>query len=120
VNSLIGTKELLAQLATLKNVIQDFSAREQKLNTTFRDQSAKENNAFATKEQQQVAAASERMAAAKEDFAVAQERLQARIARRKTRISRAYNAVRDIQPGGAAGFGGCGTAARCGTGVGRD
>ena len=30
-NSLIGCKELLAQLTTLKNVVQDFSAREQKL-----------------------------------------------------------------------------------------
>ena len=57
-NSLIGCKELLAQLAALKNVVQDFSAREQKLNAMFRDQSAKENNAFATQEQQQGAAAS--------------------------------------------------------------
>gem|GEM_PF-137796 len=94
-NSLIGCKELLAQLTALKNVVRDFSAREQKLNATFREQSARENNAFATHEQQQAAAAAERLAAEREGFAAAQERLQSRIARRKIRISQAYNAVRE-------------------------
>jgi S-DNA-T family DNA segregation ATPase FtsK/SpoIIIE len=95
VNSLIGTKELLAQLATLKSVVQDFTAREQKLHATFRDQSGKANNAFAATEKQQTDYVSARLDAAKESFAAAQERLAARIVRRKTRISHAYHAVRE-------------------------
>ena len=92
-NSLIGSRELLAQLATLKSVVQDFAACEQKLNATSREQSMRENNAFATKEQQQTAAASEGMSAAASDFAAAQEQLQARVTRRKKRIGHAYNAI---------------------------
>ncbi len=94
-NSLIGTKELLAQLTTLKNVVQDFSAREQKLTAASRDQSVKENNALATQEQQQAATASERMTSAADGLAAAQGQLESRVARREKRISRAYYAVRD-------------------------
>ena len=94
-NSLIGCKDLLARLAALKNVVQDFSVREQKLTAAFRDQSAKENNTFEAQEQQQAVAASERAAAEADDFAAAKERLQLRIARRKSRIGHAHNAVRE-------------------------
>ena len=45
-NNLIGSKELLAQLDRLKSLVRDFAAREQKLNTAFRDQSAKDASAF--------------------------------------------------------------------------
>ena len=69
--------------------------REQKLTAAFRDQSAKENNAFETQEQQQAVAASERAAAGADDFAAAKERLQLRITRRKSRIGNAHNAVRE-------------------------
>ncbi len=94
-SSFIGSKDLLAQLAALKSMVQDFTAREHKLSATFRDQLAKENNIFATQEQEQAVAASERTAAAADAFAAAQEQLQDRITRRKTRIGRAYEAVRD-------------------------
>ncbi len=94
-NSLIGSKDLLAQLATLKSVVQDFSAREQKLSATFREQSGKQATAFAAAEQQHAAAASGQMTAEADRLAAAKEQLQARFARRKTRINRAHNAVRD-------------------------
>jgi hypothetical protein len=95
VNSLIGSKDLLAQLARLKSLAQDFSAREQKSNATFRDQSAKESNAFATQEQQQATAAFERLTAEVESFAAVQDRLHSRVASRKSRINRAHDAVRE-------------------------
>jgi DNA segregation ATPase FtsK/SpoIIIE-like protein len=95
VNNLIGSKDLLAQLDTLKSVVQSFAAREQKLNSAFRDQSAKENNAVEAKDQQQAAAASERMTTETDRYAAAKERLQTKTARRKLRISRAHTAVRN-------------------------
>jgi ABC-type multidrug transport system fused ATPase/permease subunit len=95
VNSLIGAKDLLVRLDALKGVVQDFAAREQKLNATFHDQSAKENKAFEEKNQQQTVSTSERMSAATDGFAAAKDRLQSRTARRKSRINRAYEALRE-------------------------
>ncbi len=72
-NNLTGCKDLLAQLDTLKNLARDFSAREEKLNTTFRVQSAKERDAFETQEQEQITEASVRMADEEDGFATANE-----------------------------------------------
>ncbi len=94
-NNLIGSKELLAQLDRLKGLVQDFAAREQKLNTAFRDQSAKAANAFETQDQQQTVAASERLAAEADGFAEAKRRLEFRFARREAQINRAHNRIQE-------------------------
>src|SRR5882762_6851266 len=95
VNSLIGSKDLLAQLDMLKSVIQEFSAREQKLNGTFRDQSAREKVAFDAREQEQSAALAKSLDDATDHFELAKERLASRVAARKARITRAHYAVYD-------------------------
>ncbi|HEY5041765.1 MAG TPA: FtsK/SpoIIIE domain-containing protein [Verrucomicrobiae bacterium] len=94
-NNLPGSKDLLVQLDALKSVVQEFAAREQKLNTAFHAGTAKENDTFAAREQQQAVAASERMAAAADDFAAAKNSLQSRFEQRKARIDRAYYRVRE-------------------------
>ena len=94
-NNLTGCKDLLAQLDTLKNLARDFSAREEQLNTTFRDQSAKERDAFDTQEQEQTAATSVCQAGEVDGFAEAKEQLQSWFERRQARINRAYNRVRE-------------------------
>ena len=94
-NNLTGCKDLLAQLDTLKNLARDFSAREEQLNATFRDQSAKERDAFETQEQEQITDASVRMAPRWTVLPTAKERLQSWYERRQARINRAYNGVRE-------------------------
>jgi DNA segregation ATPase FtsK/SpoIIIE-like protein len=86
---------LLAQLDTLKKLAQDFSAREEQLNTTFRVQSAKERDAFETQEHEQTAGISIRMAGEKDRFTEAKEKLQSWFERRQARINRAYNRTRE-------------------------
>lgn len=93
VNSLIGTKELLAHLDALKSVAQDFAAREQKMNAAFRDGSAKELGALDTMEQQHTVATSEQMAVETDAAAASKEQLERCFSRRKSRINRAYEAV---------------------------
>ncbi|HZI33115.1 MAG TPA: hypothetical protein VFF11_12300, partial [Candidatus Binatia bacterium] len=92
-NNLIGSKDLLAQLDALKNVVQDFAAREEKLNATFREQSGRERNAFDTRDHQLTTAASEQQAAKADAFSAAKIELENRIARRKTRITRVHNRI---------------------------
>lgn len=92
-NNLIGTKELLAQLDALKDAVRDIAAREEKLNTTFREQSAKEKAAYELRANQQAAAASERMGNEAEKLADAKEHLQAHQAARKALITRVHNRI---------------------------
>jgi ABC-type multidrug transport system fused ATPase/permease subunit len=94
VNNPPGSKELLVQLDTLKNVVRDFAAREETLNRTHREQTATESNLFETHSHQQITGASARQAAEVDGFAAAKERLKYRIAVRKTRITRAHDACR--------------------------
>jgi hypothetical protein len=91
VNNLIGTKDLLAQLNALKNVVRDIAAREEKLNTTFREQAAKEQAAFEKRDQEQAAAASERLGDEAENLTEAKERLQAHLVARKQLITSIHN-----------------------------
>jgi DNA segregation ATPase FtsK/SpoIIIE, S-DNA-T family len=93
VNNLIGSKDLLAQLDTLKSVVQDFAAREEKLNTTFREQSGRETNAFDTRDNQLATNISERLAAQADGLTDAKAALQNRVARRKARINRVHNFI---------------------------
>jgi len=95
VNNFTGCKDLLAQLDTLKSLARDFSAREEQLNTTFRNQSAKERDTFNSQEQEQTADASVRQAAEVDGFAEAKDRLQSWFERRQARINRAYNRIRE-------------------------
>lgn len=92
-NNPIGSKELLAQLDRLKKLVQDFAAREDRLNGQFREQSAKETAAFETQDSQQTVAASERQAAEVDGFAEAKRRREFRFAQRKTRINRAQESI---------------------------
>ena len=70
-NSLIGCKELLAQLDTLKDAVRDFAAREQKLNATFQEQTIRETATFETRSQELATAISERGAAMTDELAAA-------------------------------------------------
>jgi hypothetical protein len=81
-------------LTALKNVVQDFAAREQKLNNGFRDQSAKETNTFESQKQQYAAEAEARLTAEMDRFIAAREQLESFAARRKARITRAYETGR--------------------------
>ena len=68
-----GSKELLVQLDTLKNVVRDFAAREETLTRTYRDQSAAEAIAFETRSHQQITGASARQAAEVDGIATAKD-----------------------------------------------
>ena len=83
----------MTRLDMLKSVARDFADREAKLNTTFREQSDREKNAFETRDHQLTTAASERQAAKADSFAEATVRLQNWAARRKARISRLHNRI---------------------------
>ncbi len=89
-----GSQELLVQLDTLKNVVRDFSAREENLNRTYHEQTAAESNRFEAQSHEQITSASERQAAEVDAFAEAKEQLDHRIAGRKARITRAHDAYR--------------------------
>jgi hypothetical protein len=95
VNSLIGSNALLAQLDTLKGAVQELAAREEKLNAIVRDQSAKEADAFANQDNEEITAASERMAAQADAFEAAAAGLQARLNRRKVWIDRSLAHVQE-------------------------
>jgi hypothetical protein len=95
VNSPIGSNALLAQLDTLKSAVQEVAAREELLNTTLRDQSTKEEDAFANRDNEQITAASERMSAQVDAFEAAAGALQFRLNRRKVWIDRALAHVQE-------------------------
>jgi len=95
VNKPTGSQALLALLDTLKGAVQDFTAREEKLNATFRDQMAREIAALESRDHQQLTAASARMGNEVDALAAAKDRLQALSDRRQAWITRAGNAVRE-------------------------
>jgi DNA segregation ATPase FtsK/SpoIIIE-like protein len=84
---------MLALLDTLKITVRDFVAREEKLDGDFRLQSAAGLNAFATRNQQQEAAAVAKEMDAETAMEAEKELLQSRFNQRKSRISRANSAV---------------------------
>jgi len=95
VNSLIGSNALLAQLDSLKGAVEEFAAREEKLNASIRDQSAKEEDAFSNRDNEEITAASERMAAQADAFGAAAAGLQTRLSRRKVWIDRSLAHVQE-------------------------
>ena len=88
-----GVNETLAQLAALKTTVRDFVAREEKLNSEFRSQSAAELNFFSTRANAQEAAANAQEAAAADAFETTQAQWQARVAARRARLNHAHGAV---------------------------
>ncbi len=92
-NNLPGVGEMLALLDALKDAVRDFVAREEKLDSEFRVQSATESNAFSSRNEAQAEAADaqeENLAAALE---MEKKKLQAWSEQRRTRINRAHAAV---------------------------
>ena len=88
-----GVNEMLALLDTLKGVIRDFCGREDKLESTFRLQSAAELNAFASQNQDQESDAYVLETDAETALETAKNRLQNRYEKRKARIIHAHSAV---------------------------
>ena len=93
-NNLTGTKDLIAQLDALKAIVQDYAAREEKLNTLFRDQIAKERALFDAANGELLAASSRKQEEAADAFVRAKAQLQAWHTRRSARITRASNRIR--------------------------
>jgi len=102
VNKLIGTKELLAQLDALKDAVRDFAAREEKLNSLFREQSARDKSALDSRNDQQAAAAAERMGDESEKLVEAREQLKAHQAARKELIEHVHHRVSERYSAGIA------------------
>jgi hypothetical protein len=93
VNNHPGVKEMLARLDALKNVIRDFTAREEKLNGEFRVQSSAALNAFAARNQAQESAAAALETNAAAALEAEKHRCNLRFERRKVWINRAHAAV---------------------------
>ena len=92
-NSLPTVKEMLALLDALKNAVRDFVAREEKLESEFRVQSAAELNLLTQQNEAQELAAATAEAQAADALETEKTQLQAWFERRKARINRAHAAV---------------------------
>jgi len=93
VNKLPGVNETLALLDTLKGVIRDFVAREEKLESRFRVLSAAEADAFSNRSQVQAEAAATRETNTADALEMEKKRIQSRFEKRRERINRANVAV---------------------------
>jgi hypothetical protein len=93
VNSLPGVNEMLALLEALKKNVRDFAAREEKLESDFRLQTAGEVRDFAARNQAQETAAAEREMAAAAALQAETDQCEARFDRRKAWINRAHSTV---------------------------
>src|SRR5437867_13244339 len=94
VNSMPGVTETLALLDKLKGAVQDFAAREEKLEQEFRARAAAENRGFETASREQSARQAQRLAEAEAEEEFEQQRWQARFQRRKVRINEAHKILR--------------------------
>ena len=92
-NSHASVNEMLARLDALKNVVRDFVAREEKLESDFRVQSAAAANALAAQGQAQETAAYQLELNADAALTAEVAQLQNRFEKRKSRITRAHSAV---------------------------
>jgi hypothetical protein len=93
VNSQPDVDEILALLDALKVVIRNCAAREEKLDSKFRVQSAAELEAFSSRSQAQADAAAARETNAADALEIEKKLLQSRYEKRKARIARANVAV---------------------------
>jgi hypothetical protein len=93
VNKNPGVNEMLAQLEALKNAVEDFAAREEKLNQDFETRSAAGLSAFESAKLEQQARQAETLAAAEAEFEGEKKRRHARFDGRKARIDQAHSAL---------------------------
>ena len=92
-NSLRGVKEMLALLEALKQNVREFAAREEKMGSEFRSQTAAELRDFAGRNQTQEAAAMAQEMNLAEDQKRETDQFRARFDRRKAWINTAHAAV---------------------------
>ena len=88
-----GVNEMLAQLEALKNAVEDFATREEKLNQDFETRSVAGLNAFESAKLGQQAKQAETLAVAGVAFEEEKKQHHIRFDRRKNRIDRAHSAV---------------------------
>ncbi len=88
-----GVNEILALLNALKGAVEDFAAREEKLNHDFQTRCAAELNAFESAGQRQESKRADELAAAETAFEEGKKQRHARFERRKSRINRAHSAL---------------------------
>jgi hypothetical protein len=93
VNSQTSVSEILALLDALKAAVRDFAAREEKLESAFRVQSAAAAEAFASRNQAQASASAENETNAAAALEADKKLIQSRFEKRKERINRAHSAV---------------------------
>jgi len=93
VNKLPGVNETLALLDTLKGVVCDFVAREEKLESRFRVLSAAEADVFSSRSQAQADAAVERETNVTAALEMEKKSVQSRFEKRRERINRANVSV---------------------------
>jgi DNA segregation ATPase FtsK/SpoIIIE, S-DNA-T family len=94
VNSDFGVTEMLALLARLKSVVQDFRAREDKLDLDYRVRLNNEKRAFETGAKEQAQRQSEQLANAEIEAQNDYARWTARFDRRKIQINEAHKRLR--------------------------
>ncbi|HUZ08082.1 MAG TPA: FtsK/SpoIIIE domain-containing protein, partial [Candidatus Paceibacterota bacterium] len=92
-NKLPGVNETLALLDTLKGVVCDFVAREEKLESRFRVLSAAEADVFSSRSQAQADAAVERETNVTAALEMEKKSVQSRFEKRRERINRANVSV---------------------------
>ena len=86
----LGVNEMLALLDALKGALQDFAAREEKLNGEFHARTAAETKAFEAATQAQASQLSEGIAGAETGLEAEKKNCRARFERRKARITQAH------------------------------
>jgi DNA segregation ATPase FtsK/SpoIIIE, S-DNA-T family len=93
VNRNPGVSEMLALLDALKGAVEDFAAREEKLNHDFQTRSAAELDAFESAKLEQQSKHAEALAAAEAALEAERNRCQARFEKRKVQINRAHSSM---------------------------
>ena len=88
-----GVNETLALLDALKGAVEDFAAREEKLNHDFQTRSEAELATFESATLEQQTKRAETLAAAEAAYEEAKQKCQARFERRKVRINQAHSIV---------------------------
>ncbi|HXR47988.1 MAG TPA: hypothetical protein VN784_11175, partial [Candidatus Limnocylindrales bacterium] len=93
VNRNPGVSEMLALLDALKGAVEDFAAREEKLNHDFQTHSAAEDDAFESAKLEQQSKHAEALAAAETALEEERTRCTARFEKRKVQINRAHSSM---------------------------
>jgi DNA segregation ATPase FtsK/SpoIIIE, S-DNA-T family len=93
VNRNPGVNETLALLDALKSAVEDFAAREERLNLDFQTRSEKELALFESANNEQQSRQADALAVEEAAFERAKRRCQARFERRKIRINQAHSVV---------------------------